>query len=181
MGMKHGILVASLLILTLVVAPAGAFSADGLLILVDEDGDADITFDYTLSWIERIAVFFKIAEPEQELKSALEEASGAPVTVTSAKSNVAEFSVLGFTKVQNTDDGVVYSTPALDLTGAQAMLDRYWFAPLMQPTSRRRRLWSGSRMATRRLSPARAPSRHSRTRSRELDQISFFALWGPRS
>ena len=132
MGMKHGILVASLLILTLVVAPAGAFSADGLLILVDEDGDADITFDYTLSWIERIAVFFKIAEPEQELKSALEEASGAPVTVTSAKSNVAEFSVLGFAKVQNTDDGVVYSTPALDLTGAQAMLDRYWFAPLVQ-------------------------------------------------
>ena len=63
--MKRGILVASLLVLAFVVAPAGAFSADELRILVDEDGGANITFNYTLSWIERIAVFFKIAEPEQ--------------------------------------------------------------------------------------------------------------------
>lgn len=129
--MKRGILVASLLVLAFVVAPAGAFSADELRILVDEDGGANITFNYTLSWIERIAVFFKIAEPEQELKSALEEASGAPVTVTSAESDVAAFSVPGFAKAQNTENGTVYSTPALDFTGAQAMLDRYWFAPLV--------------------------------------------------
>ena len=80
--MKHGILVASLLALTLIVAPTGAFTTDNLLIAVDEDGSATITMNYTISWIERIAVFFKIAEPEQELKSALEDALGVPVTST---------------------------------------------------------------------------------------------------
>ncbi|WP_292518299.1 hypothetical protein [Methanoculleus sp.] len=130
--MKRGILVASLLVLMLVVAPAGAFSADNLLIAVDEDGNADITFTYTLSWLERIAVFFKIAEPEQELKSALEDACGVPVTVASAESDAAVFSVPGFASIQSTDEGSVYSTPGLDFTGAQEALDRYWFAPLVE-------------------------------------------------
>jgi hypothetical protein len=130
--MKRGILVASLLILAFMIAPAGAFSADKLLITVDEDGNANITFNYTLSWIERIAVFFKIAEPEQELKSALEEATGAPVTVASAESDAATFSILGFAKNKSTEDGTIYSTPGLDFTGAQEMLDHYWFAPLVQ-------------------------------------------------
>ncbi len=129
--MKRGILVASLLILAFMAAPASAFSADELRILVDEDGGADITFNYSLSWIEKIAVFFKIAEPEQELKSALEGATGAPVTVTSARSDAASFSVPGFAKIQKTDDGTTYSTPALDLTGAQEVLESYWFAALI--------------------------------------------------
>lgn len=114
------------------VVPASAFTAGNLQILVDGDGDADVTFNYTLSWIERIAVFFKIAEPEQELKSALEEASGAPVTVTSTEVDAAAFSILGFAKLKNIDNETIYSTPALDFTGAQAMLDRYWFAPLVR-------------------------------------------------
>jgi hypothetical protein len=130
--MRRGILVASLLIAVFMVAPVGAFTADELRIALDEDGNADITFNYTLSWVEKIAVFFKIAEPEQELKSALEEATGAPVTVTSAESNAAAFSVAGFAEINGTDGGTVYSTPALNFTGAQAMLDRYWFAPLVQ-------------------------------------------------
>ncbi|MCM2465843.1 hypothetical protein [Methanoculleus oceani] len=130
--MKHGILIASLLVLTLIVAPAGAFSADSLLITVDEDGSASITFKYTISWIERIAVFFKITEPDQELKFALEEALGVPVTVTSAESDNASFLVQDFAKVKSTDEGSVYTTPGLDFTGAQEILDRYWFAPLVE-------------------------------------------------
>lgn len=129
--MKSGILVASLLILAFVAAPAGAFTADDLQIIVNEDGSADVTFNYTLSWIERIAVFFKIAQPEQELKSALEDASGSPVTVTSAESDVARFSIERFAKVRSIEGGNAYATPGLNFTGAQAVLDRYWFAPLV--------------------------------------------------
>ena len=130
--MRREILGASLLVLTLMAAPVGAFSADNLVIVVEEDGSAEITFNYTLSWIERIAVFFKIAEPEQELKAALEDALGVPVTVTSAESDVARFMVQDFARVNSTDGGNVYLTPGLDLTGAQAVLDRYWFAPLVE-------------------------------------------------
>ncbi len=130
--MKRGILVASLLVLTLIATPAGAFNADSLLITVDEDGSATITMNYTLTWIERVAVFFKIAEPEQELKSALEEALGVPVTVASAESDAATFSVREFAEIDSTDGGSVYSTPGLDFTGAQAVLDRYWFSSLVE-------------------------------------------------
>ena len=130
--MKRGILVASLLILAFVAAPAGAFTADDLQIIVNEDGSADVTFNYTLSWIERIAVFFKIAQPEQELKSALEGATGSPVTVTSAESDVARFSIERFANVRSIEGGNAYSTPGLNFTGAQAVLDNYWFAPLVK-------------------------------------------------
>ncbi len=130
--MKRGILVASLLILLLVVAPVGAFSADNLQITVETDGSADVTFNYTLSWIERIAVFFRIAEPEQELRSALETATGSPVTVTSARSDSATFSIQSFAKIRSTDAGNSYSTPGLDFTGAQEVLNRYWFAALVK-------------------------------------------------
>ncbi|WP_224732844.1 hypothetical protein [Methanoculleus thermophilus] len=132
MRMKRGILVASFLVLMLMTAPAGAFSADNLLIAVDEDGSADVTFNYTLSWIERIAVFLKIAEPEQELKSALEMATGSPVTVTSVEGDSARFSVLNFARIESTDNETIYSTPGLDFTGAQEVLDRYWFAALVE-------------------------------------------------
>ncbi|NMA11147.1 MAG: hypothetical protein GX932_09125, partial [Methanomicrobiales archaeon] len=50
--MRSGILVASLLLMAVIVAPAGAFTTDNLLIAVDEDGSASITINYTLSWIE---------------------------------------------------------------------------------------------------------------------------------
>jgi hypothetical protein len=130
--MKRGILVASFLILALLTAPAGAFSADNLRITVDEDGSADVTFNYTLSWIEKIAVFFQIAKPEQELKSALEGATGSPVTVTSAESDVAQFSIQRFATIRSTENGSVYSTPGLNFTGAQEILDSYWFAPLVE-------------------------------------------------
>jgi hypothetical protein len=130
--MKREILVASLLVLTLIVAPAGAFSADNLLITVDEDGSASITMNYTLSWIEGVAVFFKIADPEQELKFALEDALGVPVTVTAAESDVAAFSVQEFAEIGSTDAGNVYSTPGLDFTGAQEIIDGYWFASLVE-------------------------------------------------
>jgi hypothetical protein len=130
--MKREILVASLLVLTLIVAPAGAFSADNLLITVDEDGSASITMNYTLSWIEGVAVFFKIADPEQELKFALEDTLGVPVTVTAAESDVAAFSVQEFAEIDSTDAGNVYSTPGLDFTGAQEVIDGYWFASLVE-------------------------------------------------
>lgn len=130
--MKSGILVASLLLMAIIVAPAGAFTTDNLLIAVDEDGSASITINYTLSWIETIAVFFKIADPAQELKSALEGSLGVPVTVTSATSDTASFSVREFAEIDDTDGRQVYSTPGLDFTGAQEVIDGYWFASLVE-------------------------------------------------
>ena len=130
--MKPAILAACLLVMMLIAAPAGAFSAETLEISLNEDGSADITFEYALSWLERIGVFFRIAEPDQELKSALEGATGVPVTVTAAESDRAVFSAQKFAKVNSGEGAVIYSTPEIDLTGAQKILEGYWFAPLVR-------------------------------------------------
>jgi len=130
--MKPAILAACLLVMMLIAAPAGAFSAETLEISLNEDGSADITFEYALSWLERIGVFFRIAEPDQELKSALEGATGVPVTVTAAESDRAVFSAQKFAKVNSGEGAVIYSTPEIDLTGAQKILEGYWFAPLIR-------------------------------------------------
>lgn len=130
--MKPAILAACLLVMMLIAAPAGAFSAETLEISLNEDGSADITFEYALSWLERIGVFFRIAEPDQELKSALEGATGVPVTVTAAESDRAVFSAQKFAQVNSGEGAVIYSTPEIDLTGAQKILEGYWFAPLIR-------------------------------------------------
>lgn len=130
--MKREILVALLLLTAVLVTPTGAFSADRLHITVNEDASAEITFDYTLSWIERIAVFFKIADPAQELKSALERSLGVPVVVASVESDSATFTATRFATISDADGAKTYSTPGLDFTEAQAVLDEYWFAPLVQ-------------------------------------------------
>jgi hypothetical protein len=129
--MRYELAIISLLALAFMISPAGAFSAHSLQIDVAANGDANVTFDYSLSWLETIAVFFKIAQPEQELKGALEDVSGKPVSVVSVESNSAVFSVIGFAAVTETESGKVYTTPGMDFTAAEEKLKSYWFAPLI--------------------------------------------------
>ncbi|RXE56558.1 hypothetical protein ABH15_07970 [Methanoculleus taiwanensis] len=129
---RYGLVLLSLLVAALLVAPAGAFTADSLDIAVDESGDAEVRFDYSFSWIEQIAVFFKITAPEQELKSALESYSGKPVTIVAVKSGYSVFDVREFAHIRENGTSRVYTLPALDFTAAEKKLKEYWFAPLIE-------------------------------------------------
>jgi len=129
--MNYGLLISAVLLGSLLAMPAGAFSADSLTIRVDEAGGAVITFDYSLSWLEHIAVFLQVAKPENELKHALESFSGKPVNVISVQSGSAVFSVDEFAQVREINGTTRYTTPALDFFAAEKMLKSYWFAPLI--------------------------------------------------
>ena len=114
------------------VCPAQAFTAKTLDINVQASGDAIITFSYALSWYENVAVFAHIADPNTELKKALESNYGKNVDVMSATGNQAQVLVHGFAQQQTMPDGsVTLSTPALSFESAQNVLNRYWFAPLI--------------------------------------------------
>ena len=117
-----------ILLLIGLVVPATAFSADRIEIMVAENGDAAITFDYTLSWIERAVVFMRIADPGGELKRAMESHSGKEVTVISVGTSGVVLRVDDFATVRESADGRVYRTPALDFTEAGRRLTTYWFA-----------------------------------------------------
>jgi hypothetical protein len=126
-------IVALLCLLAFIAAPAGAFTAESLHVEVVENGDAGVRFTYSLSFLEHIAVFLRIADPAVELKHALEGYSKKPVDVTEVSSGSAAFHVYGFASVSDDGTNTSWCTPELDLQDAQRVLETYWFAPLISP------------------------------------------------
>jgi hypothetical protein len=116
-----------------ILCPVQAFTAKSLVIDVNNTGDAVITFDYQLSWIENVAVFVRIADPGTELKKAFESNFHAPVAVMEAGSGRSQLYVKGFASETLRDGNVTLTTPALDFREAEQVLDQYWFAPLINP------------------------------------------------
>jgi hypothetical protein len=125
------LLLCVLLLITL-ITPALGFTADSLEIEVQEEGGARIDFTYSLTWYERFAVFLQIADPAEEVQHAVESLTGLPVTVREVTSDSVVLSVDRFASVRNEEGARVFVTPALRFPEADAVLQQYWFAPLVQ-------------------------------------------------
>jgi hypothetical protein len=131
---KRGFLIAGVLIfLLLAISPAAAFRATSLDIVVQDNRDAVITFQYELSWYENAAVFARIGDPGTELKKALESNFHTPVVVTGADGSRSQFYVRGFATREVHDGVTIMKTPALSFKEAEAVLKQYWFAPFISP------------------------------------------------
>ncbi|WAI00703.1 hypothetical protein [Methanogenium organophilum] len=122
---------AVLCLISVIAAPASAFTADSLSINVLENGDATVTFSYSLGWAEKFAVFFRIADPANELKNALESNFGKEVSVQEVTDNSAAFMVSEYAHLSDGEHGVTYTTPAISFASAEKILSGYWFAPLI--------------------------------------------------
>jgi len=122
-----------LCILAFTVLPAQAFAMKSLTITLAEQGDAQIDMQYELSLFEQSAVFFRIADPSSELKSAFEITAKEPVTVTRATSSVATVIIPSFASVTNTGEKEIMETPSVSFGRAEKVLNQYWFAPLISP------------------------------------------------
>ena len=115
----------------IVAAPASAFVAESLSIDVQESGDATVTFAYRLGFVEKVAVFFNIADPATELKNGLETNSGKEVTVSEVTANSAAFLIREYARKTTENGKVTYTTPMLSFARAEEILMDYWFAPLI--------------------------------------------------
>jgi len=116
------------LMIALLAAPAAAFTINRLDIAVTDAGDADMTADYSLSWVEQIVVLMRIAQPEQQLQNALEQYSGKEVLVTSVSPGRTVLSIKDFANVQKAGNVTAYTTPSLDFSGAEQAVKGYWFS-----------------------------------------------------
>lgn len=123
--------IACMILLCALFPAVQAFSAETLTIGIQDTGGATVRFTYSLSWIEQFAVFFHIADPANELATALEGYAGVPVTVASVDSTGATFSFSQFARVIDDGNTRTMVTPPLRFTDAQYALERYWFAPLI--------------------------------------------------
>lgn len=125
-------LIIILLISLLSMGNVQAFSSDTLSVDILPNGDAYITFDYTLNKLEKTAVYLKIADPNTELKKALEEEFHHPVTVEEVTESSAQFKVQQFSNLTKTDGITIMSTPEISFLKAEKALQKHWFAPLVQ-------------------------------------------------
>jgi hypothetical protein len=130
---KICIVIGGLLLLAFFVMPAQAFTMKTLTITVAENGNAEIDMQYDLSLFEQSAVFFRVADPAAELKSAFESQSKEPVSVTKATSSSALVIVPSFVSVTSNNGKTLMETPAVSFERAQKVLNTYWFAPLISP------------------------------------------------
>jgi len=129
--MKNIIIISIVLALMLVTVPASALTLDSLYINIGDEGDTALNLEYSLNWIEKIAVFMKISDPAYELQNALEGHSNKGVDVTSVSDGGASFVVYGFAQVTDSGDAVTYRTPELSFSNAEDVMKGYWFAPLI--------------------------------------------------
>lgn len=117
-----------LLAIGLMAGPVSAFSIETLDISVDGNGNANVTAGYSLSWIEQVVVFMKIAHPELELEHAISLHTGMPVQVVAVGPRMAELRITGFASVKESPGTVVFTTAPLDFSGTEAAVKRAWFA-----------------------------------------------------
>lgn len=121
------------LLTSVIVLPAGAFKADLLEISLNDGGGADIDFHYSLSWFEYAAVFLQVVDPAEELQSALSREFKSEVSVQSTSGSSTQLSVEKFANVRESGGKIIMTTPGISFARSQQILDRYWFAPLINP------------------------------------------------
>ena len=121
-------IVGAMLLVSLVVLPCSAFTIDNLTISVMKDGNATITLNYTLSILEEIVAFFKVVNPEQEIHTAVESASGKSADVQSVSGNSMVFIVPGYATTTQAGGTTTQTTPMLNFTKTQDYLQSQWWS-----------------------------------------------------
>jgi hypothetical protein len=108
--------------------PAQALTAQALTINLDASGNAQVDFQYQLTWAEQAAIFFNIANPSQELGNALEANLNEQVTVVKADSSSAQVIIPSFASVSQANGTETITTPAFSFANAQAQIQQQWWA-----------------------------------------------------
>ena len=125
------LLIGCICLLAWAVMPAQAFTAKALTINLDANGNAQVDFQYDLSFAEQAAVFVNIANPSAELKTALENNLNRQVTVVKADSSSADVIIPSFATISLSNGTETMTTPAFSFANAQAAIRQYWWAGLI--------------------------------------------------
>lgn len=114
-----------------IVFPVQSMTIKTLDISVQNNRDAIIQFNYELNWVENTAVFAKIVDPSEELKSALEKYTGLAVDNVKVTNDGVQVTIHKFTTETINGNAVTMKTPVLSFNRAEQVLNQYWFAPLI--------------------------------------------------
>lgn len=121
-----------------IAAPVSAFTINSVDVTIDERGNADLTAKYSLTWAEKMAAFFGIVKPADELKKALHDLAPGKAELKSVTDSAVSVTYTGFVTVE----GNTYTTPTVNLTSAEETLKVYvkeklqydWFINMVTST-----------------------------------------------
>jgi hypothetical protein len=113
--------------------PAAAFHARYLDIAIDREGNATVTFEYNLSWIEQVLAFLGAVRPDRDLERIFSATTGGKVETLSAGDRATTFAVEGFAAVTRAAPGSIYDTRPLNLSWGQAGYESSILAPILSP------------------------------------------------
>lgn len=108
----------------LLVIPAAAITVHHVDITVAENGDAYITGDYSMNWMEQVVVYpaalslLSVNAPKQAVIHSI-----SPTNVQLTVQNLAN--------VRHTNTSTVYTTPAFSVGDVTQELDKFWFANMV--------------------------------------------------
>ncbi len=119
------------LLVALVIFPGSAFTLDTLQISVMNDGGADISLNYTLTFWEDIAVFFRVVDPAKEIQQSIEQSTGKTAQVEHANTRSAEFTVQEYATPLIAENTITQTTPRLDFTQADQYIKNQWWSFLV--------------------------------------------------
>jgi hypothetical protein len=122
------LLIGCICLIACAVMPAQALTAKALTVNLDTSGNAQINFQYDLTFAEQAAIFFNIANPSNELKNALESNLNEPVTVTKADSSSADVTIPSFATVSQNNGTETITSPAFSFVNAQNQIQQQWWA-----------------------------------------------------
>ncbi len=125
------LLIGCICLLAFAVMPAQAFTAKALTINLDTNGNAQVDFQYDLSFTEQAAIFFNIANPSAELTTALENNLNRQVTVVKTDSSSAEVIIPSFAAISWANGTGIMTTPAFSFANAENAIKHYWWASII--------------------------------------------------
>jgi len=132
--MKRLRMVSLLLVLGILCStPAAALHARYLDIVVSRDGNATVTFEYNLSFIEQVLAFFGAVNPDRDLERIFAATTGGKVETLSADTGVTTFSVTGFANITKDSPESIYETRPVNLSWGQAGYESSILAPFLEP------------------------------------------------
>ncbi|MDE2523323.1 MAG: hypothetical protein O0X93_09255 [Methanocorpusculum sp.] len=111
----------ALVLIVFTAAPVSAIVADSLTIEIQENGDAAVEVSYTLSWLEKLGVFFKVGDPAIYIQKACNDYGRGKATLFSSDMSGASLRIEGVAVIDNR----TYTTPAIDFTQAEIILQSY--------------------------------------------------------
>ncbi|MBQ3684066.1 MAG: hypothetical protein II925_00545 [Methanomicrobium sp.] len=123
---------AILLIVSLAAAamPASALTITSYTAEIQDDGNAILTFNYDMTFVEYVGYYLNIANPGKLMKEEYDKHANMPGDVLSSDSKATSFKVYGYAAVSDDANGKTITTPSQSFQKAEAILKEHPVAKL---------------------------------------------------